>query len=66
MPIKKTSRDRKARNERRPYVDLNIGRTRLTAPKRTAQRAKRAVRSAVTHVGTCCLTLVVVQLLARR
>lgn len=66
MPNKQTSRRREEQIERRPYVDLSIGRARLTAPKHTARRAVRAVRAAATHIGTSCLTVVVVQLLARR
>ncbi|WP_331758175.1 hypothetical protein [[Kitasatospora] papulosa] len=66
MPAKKTTRRQEKPAERRPYIVLSIGRTQLTAPKRTARRAVRAVRSTATHVGASCLTVVVVQLLARR
>ncbi|OKJ51662.1 hypothetical protein [Streptomyces sp. CB02115] len=65
MPAKKTTRRQEKPAARRPYIVLSIGRAQLTAPKRTARRAVRAVRSTATHVGASCLT-VVVQLLARR
>ncbi|MDG9687762.1 hypothetical protein QC334_34405 [Streptomyces sp. DH18] len=66
MPTKKTTHRQEKPAARRPYIVLSIGHALLTAPKRTARRAVRAVRSTATHVGASCLTVVVAQLLARR
>ncbi|MFJ2817165.1 hypothetical protein [Streptomyces sp. NPDC087294] len=43
MPTK-TSRKAKKPKKSRPYLDLNLGRRRITAPKRTVRRDLRALK----------------------
>ncbi|MEV8065557.1 hypothetical protein ACWEL8_05050 [Streptomyces sp. NPDC004690] len=50
MPTK-TSRDRERPQMPHSYVDLHIGGTRLTAPKRTARRVARTVKRTVSSFG---------------
>lgn len=66
MPTMKTSHRREKQDERRAYVDLTVGRTRLTVPKGTARRAVRTVKVSVTHVGACCVWLVLAHLISQR
>ncbi|MFJ2632592.1 hypothetical protein ACIO6U_11645 [Streptomyces sp. NPDC087422] len=66
MPSMKTSRRREKQDKRRAYVDLTVGRTRLTVPRGTARRAVRTVKAGVTRVGACCIFLVLAHLISQR